>query len=432
MNLRRILILAGVLLILFLGMYSWNQRTHALDDIAAAVGLEVGGAVLGSVRSVQDVTANFWDRYFALVDVREENLRLKARVDELEARLLASGEDLAELRRLRELVQLSVDVSWRPLGARVLAGRLGPNAVLDSITISRGYATGGRPGTPVVTHLGLVGRVLKASPHASTALLITDPGSRVAVFGQESRAPGILMGKGTGRELEVNFVQRDAGVKNGEVLVTSGLDGKYPKGLPVARVVSVAPSDYTQFMAVSAVPLVDLQHLEEVLLLEPSGIAPPPEEPEGPPPVFVGPPEPEGLPGRPLRAQAPASAARPPAAPGGSAAPPRNSAPAASAPAVPAPQRQRAVPPGVAAGQGAAPAPAATGMPPATADRPAARDSASAARQAAGAERPAANGPVMDRPASADGAMPVAPARPSARPGAGSGERAPRYRVVLP
>lgn len=432
MNLRRILILAGVLLILFLGMYSWNQRTHALDDIAAAVGLEVGGAVLGSVRSVQDVTANFWDRYFALVDVREENLRLKARVDELEARLLASGEDLAELRRLRELVQLSVDVSWRPLGARVLAGRLGPNAVLDSITISRGYATGGRPGTPVVTHLGLVGRVLKASPHASTALLITDPGSRVAVFGQESRAPGILMGKGTGRELEVNFVQRDAGVKNGEVLVTSGLDGKYPKGLPVARVVSVAPSDYTQFMAVSAVPLVDLQHLEEVLLLEPSGIAPPPEEPEGPPPVFVGPPEPEGLPGRPLRAQAPASAARPPAAPGGSAAPPRNSAPAASAPAVPAPQRQRAVPPGVAAGQGAAPAPATTGMPPATADRPAARDSASAARQAAGAERPAANGPVMDRPASADGAMPVAPARPSARPGAGSGERAPRYRVVLP
>uniref|UniRef100_UPI0026120DE6 rod shape-determining protein MreC n=1 Tax=uncultured Desulfovibrio sp. TaxID=167968 RepID=UPI0026120DE6 len=305
MNLRRILILAGVLLILFLGMYSWNQRTHALDDIAAAVGLEVGGAVLGSVRSVQDVTANFWDRYFALVDVREENLRLKARVDELESRLLASGEDLAELRRLRELVQLPVDVSWRPLGARVLAGRLGPNAVLDSITISRGYATGGRPGTPLVTHLGLVGRVLKASPHASTALLITDPGSRVAVFGQESRAPGILMGKGMGRELEVNFVQRDAGVKNGEVLVTSGLDGKYPKGLPVARVVSVAPSDYTQFMAVSAVPLVDLQHLEEVLLLEPSGLAPPPEEPEGPPPVFVGPPEPEGLPGRPLRAQAP-------------------------------------------------------------------------------------------------------------------------------
>ncbi len=458
MNLRRILILAGVLLILFLGMYSWNQRTHALDDIAAAVGLEVGGAVLGSVRSVQDVTANFWDRYFALVDVREENLRLKARVDELEARLLASGEDLAELRRLRELVQLPVDVSWRPLGARVLAGRLGPNAVLDSITISRGYATGGRPGTPLVTHLGLVGRVLKASPHASTALLITDPGSRVAVFGQESRAPGILMGKGMGRELEVNFVQRDAGVKNGEVLVTSGLDGKYPKGLPVARVVSVAPSDYTQFMAVSAVPLVDLQHLEEVLLLEPSGLAPPPEEPEGPPPVFVGPPEPEGLPGRPSRAQtvAPRAAgqgvaptAGPAMAPAGAstAGVPRNSASGTPGPAGPAPQRQRPVP-GVTAGQGAAPAPVATGTPPgpAPSDRQAPQGDISGTRQPAGtgrpvpapsapgrpADRPATERPAQDRPASVGGGMPVAPAPPAARPGAGSGERAPRYRVVLP
>ena len=62
MNLRRILILAGVLLILFLGMYSWNQRTHALDDLAASVGLEVGGAGLGPLRAVQDVASGFWDR----------------------------------------------------------------------------------------------------------------------------------------------------------------------------------------------------------------------------------------------------------------------------------------------------------------------------------------------------------------------------------
>ena len=81
-------------------------------------------------------------------------------------------------------------------------------------------------------------------------------------------------------------------MKQGEVLITSGLDGKYPKGIPVARVLSVAPSDYTQFMAIYAEPLVDLQHLEEVLLLEPTGIAQPEPEPEGQPPVFVGPPAP--------------------------------------------------------------------------------------------------------------------------------------------
>lgn len=292
---RRILLLAGVLLVLFLVMYSWNRRTQGLDDLAANVGLEISGAILSPLRSVQDVFTNFWNRYFDLVDVREENLRLKSRIDDLEARLLAAGEDQAELRRLRELVQFPVDVRWRPLAARVLAGKLGPNGVLDSITISRGYVNGARPGTPLVTNMGLVGRVLRSSAHASTVLLITDPASHVAVFGQESRAPGILKGSGMGKDLEVSFVQRDAGMKNGEVLVTSGLDNKYPKGLPVGTVTKIAPSDYTQFMAVNATPLVNLQHLEEVLLLEKSGMELPPEEVDGPPPVLVGPPRPPHL-----------------------------------------------------------------------------------------------------------------------------------------
>ena len=294
MTLRRLLLLAGVLLILFLGMYSWNQRTHTLDGLAAQVGLELAGAVLKPIRTVQDSVEGVWTRYFDLVGVREENQRLRQEVQDLQARLLANGEDLAELHRLRALVQLPVDQSWRPLGARVLAGRMGPNAVLDSITISRGYSTGGRPGTPLVTNLGLVGRVLRASAHSAIVLLLTDPSSRIAVFSQESRAPGILTGMGTGQKLEVNFVHRDAKVRSGEILITSGLDGKYPKGIPVARVLSVAPSDYTQFMAIKAEPLVDLQHLEEVLLLEPTGMAPPPD-PGAPPKECIGPPAPGSL-----------------------------------------------------------------------------------------------------------------------------------------
>lgn len=294
MNMRRMFLLSGILLVLFLAMYSWNRRTQALDDLAANIGLEISTVILTPLRQVEDLLTEFWDRYFALVGVREENLRLKARVAELEASMLGVGEDLAELKRLRELVQFPVDVRWRPLAARVLAGKMGPNAVLETITISRGYATGARPGTPLVTNLGLVGRVLRASAHASIVLLITDPGSRVAVFGQESRAPGILKGHGTGKELEVDFVQRDASMKNGEVLVTSGLDNKYPKGLPIARVTNVAPSDYSQFMAVKAVPLVNMGHLEEVLLLEKSGVELPPEEPDSPP-VLVGPPLPPHL-----------------------------------------------------------------------------------------------------------------------------------------
>ncbi len=294
MTLRLFLLLAGVLLILFLGMYSWNQRTHVLDDLTTNLGLELTGGVLDPINALEQKSKDLWNRYFDLVNVRDENARLRHQVEELEARLLAQGEDMAELKRLRELVQLPVDASWRPLGARVLAGRMGPNAVLDSITINRGYSTGGRPGTPIVTHLGLVGRVLKASAHSSIALLLTDPSSRIAVFTQESRAPGILVGQGIHRKLELNFVQRAAKVSPGEILVTSGLDGKYPKGIPVARVLTVAPSDYTQFMAITAEPLVDLLHIEEVLLLEPTGI-PRPVDPGEAPKEFVGPPAPRAV-----------------------------------------------------------------------------------------------------------------------------------------
>ena len=157
--------------------------------------------------------------------------------------------------------------------------------------INRGYTSGARPGTPIVTNMGLVGRVLRASPHAATVLLITDPGSRIAVFAQQSRSAGILSGQGLEQPLEVGFVERDAPVTAGEILITSGLDGKYPKGIPVATVDSVAPSDSTQFLAVTARPLVDVRRLEEVLLLEPSGINRP-LRPSEPAPDFVGPPRP--------------------------------------------------------------------------------------------------------------------------------------------
>ena len=284
----------GVLLILFLSMYTWNKNTHVLDDFSTDVGLELTGGVITPIRYVQDKVTAVWKRYVYLVDVNEKNAQLEARVRDLEARLLAHKEDMAELARLRELLQLPIDESWTPVGARVLAGHLGPNSLLDSITINRGYATGARPGTPIVTHKGLIGRVLRASPHTATALLLTNPGSRIAIFTQESRTAGILTGEGTNKNLAVRYMQRDTKAKPGEILITSGLDGKYPKGIPVARVISVAPSNYTEFMTIYAEPLVDMQHIEEVMLLEPTGIVKPPMV-DTPDPVFVEPPLPSSL-----------------------------------------------------------------------------------------------------------------------------------------
>ncbi|MEG2173251.1 MAG: rod shape-determining protein MreC [Desulfovibrionaceae bacterium] len=265
---RRFILIPVIVLFIYLGTYTWNQRTGFLDNLATQLGLETVGAVLKPVTLFRSTVENFWDKYFDLVSVREENERLKTDIIAIHAQIVQAGEDRAEAERLRKLLSMPPDEQWRSVGARVLAGRMGPNSVLETVTINRGYLAGGLPGTPLATELGLVGRVLRASATTATALLLTDPGSRIAVLSQNTRAPGVLSGRGARHPLEMRFVARNSEVETGELLVTSGLDGVYPKGIPVARVVSVAPSDYSQFMSVLASPLVDVDRLEEVLLLE--------------------------------------------------------------------------------------------------------------------------------------------------------------------
>jgi len=215
-----------------------------------------------------DQVYGFYARYIDLVGVREDNDLLKAEADRMRGELRTLAEDQAELRRLRALLSLPDADAWQPVGARVIAGRLGPNAALESVTISRGYLSGGTPGTPVVTNLGLVGRILRASPSTATVLLLTNPGSRIAVLSQQTRTPGILAGRSTRLPMEMRFVTRNYTVHPDEILITSGLDGAYPKGIRVARVLSVAPPDVTPFQNILAQPLVDIERLEEVLLLE--------------------------------------------------------------------------------------------------------------------------------------------------------------------
>ena len=145
MNFRYVLIISGLLVVLFVTLYSWNRRTGTLDAVTTNIGLEVTGIVLNPVRQAQDFVTGLWDNYIDLVHVREQNLQLVARLQELEAQVLAQSEDMAELRRLRELLKMPLDVAWRPLGARILAGRIGPGSQIESFTLNRGYTSGATP-----------------------------------------------------------------------------------------------------------------------------------------------------------------------------------------------------------------------------------------------------------------------------------------------
>lgn len=266
MNTRRIIFLAVLALLLFLGLYTWNQRTGQGDSLGAHTGLEAAGAMMRAFRSARDAVTGVWDRYLALIDVRERNDELEREVARLRQALSLSREEHAELERLRRLLHLDYPREWPTVGARVLAWRMGPNSALETLMLSRGYLSGATPGTPVISRDGLVGRVLKAGPGTSLALLLTDAGSRVAVISAQGRVQGILAGGGPGAPLELRFVRQNSPVSVGELLVTSGLDSAYPKGVPVARVTSL--SNGSTAMEIHAEPLVDFEALEEALLLE--------------------------------------------------------------------------------------------------------------------------------------------------------------------
>ncbi len=264
---KHLLLIPACTLLFFLGIYSWNQRTDILDTFSVSAGLEAAGVILKFTHGIQDTLETAWSRYVDLVNVREENERLQQKVHELTVRLALASENNEELKRLRELLRIPPPEGWQVLGTRVLGRRMGPNSPLIAMTIGRGYLTGATPETPVMTPDGIAGLVYRSGPSISTVLLLNDPSIRISVVGQKNRVQGILAGSGMLKPLELMFVPHSATFEPDELLVTSGLDNIFPKGVPVARVIAVNPSKLNSFLSVQAVPLAKLSELEDVLLL---------------------------------------------------------------------------------------------------------------------------------------------------------------------
>ncbi len=268
MSFKRIVLFAGVFLFVYLGLYAWNSRTGTIDRLAEHTGLEFVGLVLKPGLWAERGISDFWTHYIYLQDVRAENDRLAEQVRSMTLALSQAAEDQAELKRLRSLMLLTPPEGWIMRGSRVLAGRIGPLASFDSLLIGNGYFSGAGPGTPVATENGVIGRVLRAAPYTATILLLTDPNSSIAVISEKSRAAGILTGNGANAPLDLKYVTREAPLELGELLITSGRDNVFPKGLPVAVVTSIQDDVLVPFRRVQAESLVDTASLEEVALLE--------------------------------------------------------------------------------------------------------------------------------------------------------------------
>jgi rod shape-determining protein MreC len=254
-------------LFLYLSIYTWNLRTGHLDALSSYTGLDISGFILRPGLWVSDKVVGFWDRYIYLVALKQQNDALREEASELRRRNMLMAAQARSAGRLEKLLGFKPPQGWATDGARVIAHRMGPAGVLDTLVVDRGSASGVMPDMPVVTPSGVVGRVLETGATASSVLMLTDANSRIAVIGDQNRSPGMLSGQGYGRPLQMRFVNLNAVIDPDELLLSSGLSGLYPKGLPVARVTKVQRSDISLFLTVEAAPLVDVGGLEEVMLL---------------------------------------------------------------------------------------------------------------------------------------------------------------------
>jgi rod shape-determining protein MreC len=215
-----------------------------------------------------------------LLRAPQELAALRLRVAELEQETTRLAEAELENVRLRELMALRERLVGDLAAARVIGRDAGGKA--HTMVVDRGDADGVVAGAAVLAPAGIVGHVFRTGRHAARVLLIVDHNSGVDAVVQRTRARGILEGRVDGG-CGLKFVKRTEDVQVGDRVVTSGLDGIFPKGLPIGEVVAVDKRGQGLFQYAEVAPAVDFDRLEEVLVslgtvepVEPD--APPAEE----------------------------------------------------------------------------------------------------------------------------------------------------------
>lgn len=219
--------------------------------------------------------------YFAtLVEVQQENAELRQRQVEAAQRLLRFDQVEAENERLRGLLDMAAAVSVKSVAADILYDAPDPFSL--KVILNRGGQQGIAAGMAVVNEQGMIGQVTRVYPVQAEVTLLTDKNQSVPVQVARNGVRGVLAGAGQGR-LELRFMLSGADVQVGDRLVTSGLDGIFLPGLPVADVVSV-DRDAQTFAVIVCAPVAGVERTTQVLALaraEPPAPRPAPE-PEAP------------------------------------------------------------------------------------------------------------------------------------------------------
>ena len=254
-----VLVIVSVLI-----MISYNLKYGAPNSLSKKIVLETASPVQKVLNDSIKTVSDAWMRYIFLVGLEEENKNLKKKMNELKAVLVSYQESYQEAQRLKKLQQIVDSGNGRFIAARVIGREQA--AISRTVMINKGSSDGLKNGMPVIAPPGLIGRLVDVSWNVSRVLLLIDENSNIDAIVQRNRTQGIISGAGS-RGMILKYISKVQDVQDGDIIVSSGMGGVFPKGWLIGQVIRVDRQEASLFLKIHVASFVDFSKLEEVLIL---------------------------------------------------------------------------------------------------------------------------------------------------------------------
>lgn len=235
---------------------------HWFDRAAVAISAPVQSGIRWTIETSWDALQS----YLLLLNTQNNNLALALENRKLLNEIAAFQEVARENDRLKALVEFNAPLEGKKVVAQVIAQDVNPE--FRTIRINKGTRQGVEVGMAVVSLEGVVGRVIRASRDFADVLSLIDSSSAIDALVQRNRHRGVVEGLG-GQNLAMKYLRRTDDVQEGDLIVSSGIGGLFPKGLTIGKVVSVKKKNYGISQSVELAPAADFNRLEEVTVIDP-------------------------------------------------------------------------------------------------------------------------------------------------------------------
>lgn len=270
---NRFLVTVAALLVVSGGLVVSRGADRVRNDSLGRAFLDAMAPVMRVATEVTRTIGGVWSGITGAFQLRDQVRFLRQELRERKRELARLTEVELENERLRSLLAFRPEVEGEVVTARVIgADALG---LSRSLAIDRGTLDGVRKGAAVLAPEGVVGQVLLAARHAARVLLIIDHNSGVDGIVQRTRAHGIVEGALDGG-CGLKFVKRTERLEVRDLVVTSGMDGIFPKGLPIGHIAAIDKRGQSLFQYATVEPTVDFARLEEVLVVRAPRVRIPP------------------------------------------------------------------------------------------------------------------------------------------------------------